>query len=119
MHLALSLTVLFSALPALDQQNAGPHGSTAIQQPSLAAADQNAGQTAKSSAGRAGDRQTAAQAIGNKPLARINGRIPSRVDSRILNRIDRTYDPPVDASSAILAASRAAAKAGRPDDRSQ
>jgi hypothetical protein len=65
------------------------------------------GDTAGSSVGRAGQRQSreeAAQLIGIKPMGRISGRIENRVQSRIRNRIDRYYDPQANATSPFAVA---------------
>lgn len=75
------------------------------------------GETARSTAGQAGLRQTrerVAEDAGIKPMARINGRLQSRVQSRIRNRIDRYYDPQANATSPFKVASDQARVTGRP-----
>lgn len=65
------------------------------------------GQTAQSSAGQTGQRQTRATAetaVGAVPLARIGNRVPNRVQSRVRNRIDRYYDPVANAASPFAVA---------------
>ncbi len=74
------------------------------------------GETARSAAGQAGQRQTReqiAQDAGIEPMARINGRIQNRVQSRIRNRIDRYYDPQANAASPFVVAGDQARAAGR------
>ena len=75
------------------------------------------GETARSAAGQAGQRQSReqiAQDASIKPTARINGRIQNRVQSRIRNRIDRYYDPQANAASPFEVAGDQARTAGRP-----
>jgi hypothetical protein len=107
------LIVSFFGLPAFEQPSAGPFGVAGLPRRLIPTANQSIGKTAESSAGRAGERQTGAQATGVKPLARINGRIANRIESRIVNRIDRTYDSSTNALSPFIIASDATAKAGR------
>lgn len=74
-------------------------------------------ETARSAAGRAGERQTrdqVAQDTGIKPMARIESRIQNRVQSRIRNRVDRSYEPQANATSPFAAAGDQARSAGRP-----
>ncbi len=74
------------------------------------------GQTATSTAGRAGQRRTReqiAQDAGIEPMGRINGRIQNRVQSRIRNRIDRYYDPQANATSPFAVAGDQLRTAGR------
>ena len=111
--LLTSLIAIIFAFPELEQQNAELVRIARTPMHSSPAARQNAGQTAKSSVGRAGERRTIAQATGAKPMARINGRIANRIESRVLNRIDRTYDSNNNALSPYVNAGDAAAKAGR------
>lgn len=60
----------------------------------------NSGQTAKSSAGQAGQRQLRGQALGSlESNQRLDSRIQNRVQSRVRNRIDRFYDPKANATS--------------------
>lgn len=75
------------------------------------------GETARSTAGQAGQRQTRellSQDAGIEPMARINGRVQNRVQSRIRNRIDRYYDPQANAASPFEVAGDQARTAGRP-----
>ncbi|MGN7161597.1 hypothetical protein [Sphingomonas sp. SAFR-052] len=75
------------------------------------------GETARSAAGQAGQRQTreeVAAEAGIEPMGRINGRIQNRVQSRIRNRIDRYYDPHANATSPFAIAGDQARTAGRP-----
>ncbi|MGW8192427.1 hypothetical protein [Sphingomonas hankookensis] len=75
------------------------------------------GETARSVAGQAGQRQSReqiAQDAGIEPMARINGRVQNRVQSRIRNRIDRYYDPQANAASPFEVAGDQARTAGRP-----
>jgi len=75
------------------------------------------GETARSAAGQAGQRQSReqiAQDASIEPMARINGRIQNRVQSRIRNRIDRYYDPQANATSPFEVAGDQARTAGRP-----
>jgi len=65
------------------------------------------GQTATSTTGQAGQRQTRDQLAvkaGIEPLARIGGRIENRAQTRIRNRIDRYYDPLANATSPFVVA---------------
>lgn len=76
-----------------------------------------AGQTVSSAAGRIGERQTRdelAQAIGVKPMARINGRIQNRVQNRVRNRIDRYYDPQANVNSPFIVSGELARLSIRP-----
>lgn len=57
---------------------------------------QGAGQTASSSVGEVGKRQTREQAPNAAPMARIENKLQSRVQSRLQNRIDQHFDPNVD-----------------------
>jgi len=73
----------------------------------LAAQDVAGGQTAQSSAGQVGQRQTreaTAAALGRAPLDRIDTRLRIRVQSRIRNRIDRGYVAGASGTSAFDAA---------------
>lgn len=65
-------------------------------------AGQNAsvGQTANSSVGQIGQRQSRANAAQNvAPTGRVNNRIVNRIQSRIRSRVDRSYDPQSNAMS--------------------
>jgi hypothetical protein len=54
-----------------------------------AAAQQEPGQTAQSSVGQAGQRQTREQAVPSvAPMSRISSRIQNRVETRLSTRID-------------------------------
>jgi hypothetical protein len=108
-----SLIAIIFAFPELEQQNAELEKIARTPMHSSPAARQNAGQTAKSSVGRAGERRTIAQATGAKPLARINGRIDNRINSRIVSRIDRNYDAQADGARSFAKASGAVAGAQR------
>lgn len=61
------------------------------------------GRIARSTAGRAGDRQTFEETLGN-PGRRIESRINTRISSRLRNRIDRNYQLPSTPTAAIEAA---------------
>lgn len=77
-----------------------------------------AGQTADSSVGQVGQRQTretVAESIA--PMARIDTRIRNRVQLRVDNRIGRNYDPQYGAASRIDVAKEQARTAGRPKAR--
>lgn len=60
------------------------------------------GQTATSSVGQVGRRQS--QVLNVKPVARLNNRIQNRVQSRIRSRIDRDYSAPSDTLSSFTSA---------------
>lgn len=65
------------------------------------------GQTATSTAGQAGRRQSRdelAQEAGIPPMARIGGRVQNRAETRIRNRIDRYYDPQANTVSPFVVA---------------
>ena len=72
----------------------------------LAAQDAAGGQTAQSSAGQVGQRQTreATAPLVRAPLDRIDTRLRTRVQSRIRNRIDRGYVAGASGTSAFDAA---------------
>lgn len=73
--------LLFATSPAISQEVQG-------------------GRVAETVVGRAGQRQTRADAAPNvQALDRINTRIGNRVQSRIRSRIDRNYNPQVNALS--------------------
>lgn len=77
----------------------------------------NLGETARSAAGQAGQRQSREQVeadTGIEPMSRINARIQNRVQSRIRNRIDRYYSPQANATSPFAVASEQVAAARRP-----
>ncbi len=72
-------------------------------------------QTAESSAGQVGQRQTREKVAPNiNPAGRTNSRIANRVESRIRNRIDRYYDPQANATSPFKVAEEQTRKAGKP-----
>ncbi len=74
------------------------------------------GQTATSSAGQVGQKQTRddlAAETGITPVARIDARIQNRVQSRIRNRIDRYYDPQANAASPFAVAGEQLRQGGR------
>lgn len=78
--------------------------------------DVGRGETARSTVGQVGQRQTReqlAQDAGIEPMARINSRVQNRVQSRIRNRIDRYYDPQANATSPFDIAGDQARTAGR------
>ncbi|MDJ0276780.1 hypothetical protein QLH51_08230 [Sphingomonas sp. 2R-10] len=111
------LLLILSAAPVAAQdryQDDTPQQPAPVQQ-SLPETRQ--GETARSAAGQAGQRQTrdqlAAEA-GIEPMSRINGRIQNRVQTRIRNRIDRYYDPQANAASPFAVAGDQARAAGRP-----
>lgn len=80
----------------------------------VAAQDAPPGQTANSSVGQVGQRQTREKAAATiAPTARIASRIVNRVQSRIRNRIDRYYDPKANAASPFEVAGEQARIAGR------
>lgn len=72
----------------------------------------NNGQTARSSVGQVGQRQTREQ-VENEPLGRIANRVQSRVQSRISNRIDRYYNPEANRVSPFQVAGDQARTAGK------
>ena len=86
------LIPLSSAVPVLAQQNFASLGAVTLPLPKQSTSGAQITQTAESTVGRAGERQTRDQTKGIEPLARINGRIANRVESRIRNRIDRTFN---------------------------
>ncbi|WP_156348699.1 hypothetical protein [Sphingomonas sp. Leaf23] len=115
MRSILSVALFLCAAPAMaqdrysDQQDQAPP----VQQP---LPETRQGETARSAAGQAGQRQTReqiAQDAGIEPMARINGRIQNRVQSRIRNRIDRYYNPQANAASPFEVAGEQARAAGR------
>lgn len=74
------------------------------------------GQTATSSAGQVGQKQTRedlAAETGITPMAKIDTRIQNRVQSRIRNRIDRYYDPQANAVSPFEVAGEQLRRGGR------
>lgn len=80
------------------------------------AAQNGTGQTATSTVGQTGQRQTRdqlAQDAGIEPLARIDSRIRNRAETRIRNRIDRYYDPQANTTSPFVVAGDQARTAGR------
>jgi hypothetical protein len=103
---AIALTL---ATPALAQRGPAPEdeGDPAQEQqqqqpnpPPSEIAPVAAGRVAESAVGRAGQRQTRADAAPSiEPMSRITSRINNRVQSRIRNRIDRNYDPQANATS--------------------
>lgn len=111
------LLALCLAAPAMAQdryQDDTQDQSAPVQQP---LPETRQGETARSAAGQAGQRQTRellAQDAGIEPMARINGRVQNRVQSRIRNRIDRYYDPQANAVSPFEVAGDQARTAGRP-----
>lgn len=107
----LGMVCLCAAVPATAQTLSSPDEnelSEAVsqqQQPVRSSQPETRpGQTAKSSAGRAGQRQTREAAQGVKPMTRVSNRINNRVQSRIRNRIDRHYDPQANAVSPFAVA---------------
>lgn len=81
--------------------------------PAAAQDDPTAGRVARSSAGRAGQRQTREQAAPfAPPTARLNSRIANRVQSRIRNRVDRNYNPQGGTVAAIENAQTETRRAG-------
>lgn len=113
----LPFLLILSAAPVVAQdryQDDEQGRVTSVQQP---LPETRQGETARSAAGQAGQRQTReilAQDAGIEPMARINGRIQNRVQSRIRNRIDRYYDPQANAASPFEVAGDQARAAGRP-----
>lgn len=78
--------------------------------------DTRPGQTASSSAGTTGQRQTReqlGQVAGIEPLARISGRIQNRTQMRVRNRIDRYYDPQANVISPFVVAGDQARAGGK------
>ena len=74
------------------------------------------GQTATSTAGQAGRRQSRdelGQEAGIAPMARIGGRVQNRAETRIRNRIDRYYNPQANTVSPFAVAGDQARTAGR------
>lgn len=94
-----------------DQQPVGPQ-----QQPGRPLDTNQAGRTASSSVGQAGQRQTresAATEAGIKPMARIASRVQNRVQNRIRNRVDRYYDPQAGITDPFAVAEDQISKGGR------
>lgn len=118
MRIASFLLALCLSAPALAQdryQDDTQDQAAPLQQPPLPETRQ--GETARSAAGQAGQRQTreaVAAEAGIEPMGRINGRIQNRVQSRIRNRIDRYYDPQANATSPFAVAGDQTRTAGRP-----
>lgn len=72
------------------------------------------GQTASSTVGSVGQRQTREEAaIGIEPMARIDSRIQNRIESRLRTRVDRDYSPEANAISPFETAADRARTAGR------
>lgn len=117
MRCALFLLALCLTMPAMAQdryQDETQEQAPPVQQQ---LPETRQGETARSAAGQAGQRQTReqiAQDAGIEPMARINGRVQNRVQSRIRNRIDRYYDPQANAASPFEVAGDQARTAGRP-----
>lgn len=116
MRSILSLALLLCAIPAAAQDRYWDDQDQLLPvQSPLPRTDP--GETARSSAGQAGQRQTREQVaadIGIEPMGRISTRIQNRVQSRIRNRIDRYYSPQANAISPFAIASEQSATAGRP-----
>jgi hypothetical protein len=106
-----------SSMPQTDQNSPGYNqggGASSSDQRSSSEVDQ--GETARSTVGQVGERQTPEQLgrdAGIEPMARITSRIQNRVQSRIRNRIDRYYDPQANATSPFDVAGNQARTAGR------
>lgn len=101
---AAAMAPLLLPTPALAGQDL--RAVQEIQTPPAVVASE-VGQTAQSSAGQIGQRQsraTAEKTVGVVPLARIENRVPNRVQSRVRNRIDRYYDPRANAASPFAVA---------------
>lgn len=123
----IGLTAMLSAVPATAQVSAGPSFSSAAnrddeqlvgsqQLPRTLLNTNQAGRTASSSVGQAGQRQTresAATEAGIKPMARIASRVQNRVQNRIRNRIDRYYDPQAGATDPFAVAEDQMSRGGR------
>lgn len=117
----LAASLLSISLPAWSQDRSDDVGTDQISQevaipPRNLASDTSPGQTARSAAGQAGQRQTrerVAQDTGIEPMGRIGGRIQNRAQTRIRNRIDRYYDPQANATSPFVVAGEQARAAGR------
>ncbi len=116
MRSILSFVLLLCAVPAAAQDRYwNDQDQPPPVQSSLPRTDP--GETARSSAGQSGQRQTREQMAadaGIEPMGRINARIQNRVQSRIRNRIDRYYNPQANTTSPFAVASEQAATAGRP-----
>ncbi|WP_055785711.1 MULTISPECIES: hypothetical protein [unclassified Sphingomonas] len=117
MRSILPLALLLCAIPAVAQDRGvdTQDQPAPIQQQTLPETRQ--GETARSAAGQAGQRQSReqiAQDAGIEPMGRINGRVQNRVQSRIRNRIDRYYDPQANATSPFAVAGDQARSSGRP-----
>lgn len=127
LRVMIGLTAMLSAAPATAQVSAVPSFSSAAarddeqpvgsQQQSRTPLDINqAGRTASSSVGQAGQRQTrdsAAAEAGIKPMARIASRVQNRVQNRIRNRIDRYYDPQAGVTDPFAVAEDQMSRGGR------
>lgn len=116
---ARGMTILLGlilASPAMAQDVRRDDATSLEQSPQLP--ETPPGQTATSSVGQTGQRQTreqVAQEAGIEPMARIGGRIQSRAETRIRNRIDRNYAPqPSAASPFIVSGEQARVPAGIP-----
>ena len=78
------------------------------------AQDARLAQTARSSVGQVGQRQTRAQAAASiQPMGRIATRIDNRIQSRLHSRIDPTYDANDDAAAQLKLAGAKAGVGGR------
>jgi hypothetical protein len=73
------------------------------------------GRVSKSTAGVAGQRQSAANAQAlSRPLARVTSRVPNRIELRLRSRIDSNYDPQANARSPFALAEQRSRAVGRP-----
>ncbi|MBB3880146.1 hypothetical protein [Sphingomonas pseudosanguinis] len=87
-----------------------------IQQAPQSLPETRQGETARSTVGQTGQRQTReiiSQDAGIEPMARINNRIQNRVQSRIRNRIDPYYDPQANSTSPFRVAGDQVRLSGR------
>lgn len=104
-RLPLLAAALVIAVPVVAQDD-----TTSYRPPAPAPTPQpqtQSGDVARSSAGRAGQRQVRdelARKIGNEPMGRIDTRIRNRVQSRLRTRIDPYYDPQTTAAAPFIVA---------------
>lgn len=106
------------AVGAQDLRQSGASGdqTDAPRVPVASIPDPVPGQTATSTAGQAGRRQSRdelGREAGIAPMARIGGRVRNRAETRIRNRIDRNYDPQANTVSPFAVAGDQARTTGR------
>lgn len=112
------LLALLAATPANAQTTGDAPYPGAVQSAQPPQPSQRLGETAKSTVGQVGLRQSQgqlAQELNAKPMARLENRIQNRIESRVRNRIDRYYDPKANATSPFSIAGEQLRKTGRPN----